>query len=156
MGRPIGSRNKVKSKAKDSSQPELTREISRKVYDLRTHLGLTSTDLAVKMGLSQGQVSRLENGKQGFRSQTLTRIAEVLGVKPSYFFLENKKVTTEDMVSESKDVYGPGVPAELKEALKSPKFKQYVVKCANIFMEDEISFSKLSTLVRKTKVKRFQ
>jgi len=44
------------------------------------------------------------------------------------------------------------VPAELKEAMKSPRFKRFAVKSASVFMKDELSFSKLSVMVRKTKV----
>ncbi len=41
---------------------------------------LTTTELAEKVGISQAQISRLQTGKQGFRSSTLRRIAKALGV----------------------------------------------------------------------------
>lgn len=46
----------------------------------RERQGLTTTELARKVGISQAQISRLENGKQGFRSPTLERVARALGV----------------------------------------------------------------------------
>lgn len=119
---------------------------------LRERLGLTTTELASKVDMSQAQISRLENGKQGFRSHTLAKISEALGVKPIYFFLEDRDVSTAEVVRESGDLYGPGVPSELKEALRSPRFKRYAVKSALIFMKDETTFSKLSSIVRKTKL----
>ncbi|GEM_PF-2217447 len=63
--------------------------IGRKVARLRKEQGLTTTQLARQVGLSQPQISRLENGHQGFRSATLQRIADALGVPSAYFFEED-------------------------------------------------------------------
>ncbi|MHC4913961.1 MAG: helix-turn-helix domain-containing protein, partial [Planctomycetota bacterium] len=41
--------------------------IGRKIRELRSKMGLTTVTLAKKVRLSQAQVSRLENGLQGFR-----------------------------------------------------------------------------------------
>ncbi len=57
--------------------------IGRKVCELRDSQNMTTTALAKKAGISQAQVSRLENGLQGFRSDTLLDIALALGVKPA-------------------------------------------------------------------------
>jgi transcriptional regulator with XRE-family HTH domain len=66
-------------------------EIGKKISRLRKQLEMSTTDLAAKTGLSQPQISRLENGRQGFRSATLSRIASALSVPPAYFFSEEKK-----------------------------------------------------------------
>jgi len=129
-----------------------SREIGSRVSKLREHLGITSTELAAKVNLSQAQISRLENGLQGFRSHTIAKIAEALGVKPIYFFMENKKVKVEDVIQENEDVFGPGVTVDLKEAMKSTRFKRFALKSAELFNNGDASFSKLSILVRKTKV----
>jgi len=47
----------------------------------RESQGLTTTQLAKKVGISQAQISRLENGKQGFRSGTLERVAKALDIQ---------------------------------------------------------------------------
>lgn len=57
---------------------------------LRTELGMTTTDLANKVGISQAQVSRLENGRQGFRSGTVVKLAKVLKVPPFRLFMTEK------------------------------------------------------------------
>jgi DNA-binding Xre family transcriptional regulator len=44
---------------------------------------MTTTELAKKVGISQAQISRLENGLQGFRSDTLLEIGLALGVSPA-------------------------------------------------------------------------
>jgi len=56
--------------------------IGRKVHVLREARGLTTTVLARQVGISQAQVSRLENGQQGFRSDMLLELALALGVAP--------------------------------------------------------------------------
>ena len=59
----------------------LERAIGRTVCNVREGKHLTTTELANLVGISQAQISRLENGRQGFRSGTLARIARELGVE---------------------------------------------------------------------------
>ncbi len=61
---------------------DTAREIGFRVTRLREARRLTTVVLAGRVGMSQAQISRLENGKQGFRSSTLTKIAGALGVSP--------------------------------------------------------------------------
>ncbi len=69
------------------------KEIGATVRTLRSDLGQTTTDLADKVGISQAQVSRLENGQQGFRSDTLIRIAKALKVPPFRLMMTEKEWT---------------------------------------------------------------
>jgi transcriptional regulator with XRE-family HTH domain len=62
--------------------------IGQKINDLRAKQGLTTTELGKRIGISQAQISRLENGRQGFRVTTLRKIAEALNVDLSHFFEE--------------------------------------------------------------------
>jgi transcriptional regulator with XRE-family HTH domain len=64
-----------------------SKDIGQTVKALRRDLGLTTTDLAKKVGISQAQISRLENGQQGFRSATLVKIAKALKVPPFRLFM---------------------------------------------------------------------
>ena len=64
--------------------------IGLRVNKLREKKDMTTTGLAKLVGISQAQISRLENGLQGFRSATLVRIAKALGVKPAYFWIEDE------------------------------------------------------------------
>jgi transcriptional regulator with XRE-family HTH domain len=65
------------------------RDIGRRVRALRKKAGLTLRELAEEIDLSQGQLSRLENGLQGPRSVILLRLADALGVRPVEFFIED-------------------------------------------------------------------
>ena len=59
-----------------------SKKIGKKMREIREARGMTTTEMAKRLELSQAQVSRLENGVQGFRSATLGRICDVLGVEP--------------------------------------------------------------------------
>jgi transcriptional regulator with XRE-family HTH domain len=48
---------------------------------------MTTTALADKIGISQAQVSRLEMGEQGFRSDVVGRMAKALKVPAFRFFM---------------------------------------------------------------------
>jgi len=61
---------------------EWNKLIGLNIHGARVSTGMTQEELAGTIGLSQAQVNRLEHGRQGFRSQTLERIAKALGTTP--------------------------------------------------------------------------
>jgi transcriptional regulator with XRE-family HTH domain len=67
------------------------KDIGKTVRAIRTELGLTTTKLADMVKISQAQISRLENGQQGFRSGTLVKIAKALKVPPFRLFMTDKE-----------------------------------------------------------------
>lgn len=67
------------------------KEIGATVRKLRIEMGRTTTDLAKGVGVSQAQISRLENGQQGFRSGTLVKIAKALKVPAFRLFMTEKE-----------------------------------------------------------------
>jgi transcriptional regulator with XRE-family HTH domain len=62
-------------------------DIGAAVKQYRTERGISTTQLAAKVGISQAQISRLENNRQGFRSGTLIDIARAIRVKPWVLFM---------------------------------------------------------------------
>ncbi|MHC4253424.1 MAG: helix-turn-helix domain-containing protein [Planctomycetota bacterium] len=118
--------------------------IGRKIGRLREKMGMTTTELATRVGISQAQISRLENGKQGFRSNTLLRISEALDVKPVYFFLEDEPTERAD---EQVPVYGLAAGGELVKALRSPEFVRLAEDIAGAFFHRKDAFAaiKLAT-----------
>ncbi len=133
----------------DARVDALSREIGLRLFRLRRKMGLTTTDLAGKMDMSQAQISRLETGKQGFRSMTVCRLAQILGVSPVYFFVGDDDVSPEDVLAERGDLFGPNIPKEIRQGLGFPWFKHFVVKAARIFLEDKRTFNRLADLVDK-------
>ena len=71
-----------------------SRDIGLRVTKVREGRGLSTVSLARRVGISQAQISRLENGKQGFRSSTLISIAEALETPPFFFFMSDDEWKT--------------------------------------------------------------
>jgi transcriptional regulator with XRE-family HTH domain len=71
-------------KKKESASIEL--QIGQKIRALRTERNVTLDQLASEVGLTKGQVSKIENGKVSSPVSTLTRLAVALAVEPGFFF----------------------------------------------------------------------
>lgn len=54
-------------------------EIAYKILQLRKSSGFSQTELAKKIGTTQGNIARLESGRENFTVGTLQRIASALG-----------------------------------------------------------------------------
>lgn len=65
--------------------PESPRKAATELFDpaailrRRWHAGLTQVELAQLAGISDGQLSKIENGKSGAAPGTLRKLAEALG-----------------------------------------------------------------------------
>lgn len=76
------------------SVPALLNEnaaLGLKVRMLREEQGLTQAALAGAAGISAGMVAQIEQGKVQPSFRTIERIAQVLGVSPCYFVMDNEK-----------------------------------------------------------------
>ena len=71
------------SMSRSATLPELGRNLRR----VRTAAGLSQTDLAKRSGIDRSYVSGLEAGQRNPTALTLQRLAKVLGVTPTVFFL---------------------------------------------------------------------
>ncbi len=60
--------------------------IGELIRTFREEKGITSKDLAEKIGISASQMSRMERGQRRVNSEVLARIARALEVTPSEFF----------------------------------------------------------------------
>ncbi len=67
------------------------KDIGMTVRALRAERGLSGTKLGDMVGVSEAQISRLENGLQGFRSPTLVKIAKALKVPPFRLLMTDKE-----------------------------------------------------------------
>lgn len=122
--------------------------IGRKIRELRSKMGLTTVTLAKKVRLSQAQVSRLENGLQGFRSATLIKFAKVLGVPPIYFFVEGEETST-NKVAEELETYGLTPSKVLRKALSNAAFLKFAESCARSFKAHKKNLVKMEKAVNR-------
>src|SRR5260370_3268696 len=79
---------RVVRKAKPSLEESPTVElfIGQRIRTLRLQRNVTLDQLAERVRLTKGQLSKIENGLVSSPVSTLTRIASALGVGPGYFF----------------------------------------------------------------------
>lgn len=61
-------------------------DIGLEIRLLRERKRMTGKELSGRIGLSQSQLSRLEKGQRRIDAKLLNKIANELGVRPSYFF----------------------------------------------------------------------
>ena len=55
--------------------------VGKRIKVARERLGLTQVDLAIKAGLTQSHISRLESAAHSATNKTLEKIAQALGVE---------------------------------------------------------------------------
>src|ERR1700743_1443819 len=70
----------------DDNERILDKHIGNKIRERRKALALTQMELAKSLGLSHQQVQRYESGENAPSMARLLEIANVLNVKPSFFY----------------------------------------------------------------------
>ncbi len=76
----------VRSGAVAADGRSLDRYIGNVVHELRLKDKLTITEVAAMAGISRGMVSKIENGQVSTSLETLSRLAQALGVSLSHLF----------------------------------------------------------------------
>ena len=71
-------------------------QVGQLIRGQRLALGMSQSALAEKLGLTFQQVQKYEKGWNRVGSSRLVKIADALGVEPSYFFPGNGKPNNED------------------------------------------------------------
>ncbi|MBQ08602.1 MAG: hypothetical protein CMD96_02300 [Gammaproteobacteria bacterium] len=62
--------------------------IGQKIKRWRLEQNITQEQLALRLGLSQGYINQIENGKRSFSLETLQKVADALGIPVSAIFDE--------------------------------------------------------------------
>ena len=93
-------------------------DIGLEVKILRERIKMSAKDLAETIGLSQSQMSRLEKGQRRIDTKVLARIAEALGVEPSYFFRGE--------AAPSEGVIQPSLPGSLGKEIRTQRRKRHL------------------------------
>ncbi len=78
---------------------ELKKLVGKKIQQIRKHKGITQEKLAEMIGIEVPSLSNLETGKYSPSTETLQKLADVLGVKAwEFYYVED--ITVEDMQKE--------------------------------------------------------
>lgn len=96
--------------------------IGKKIKQFREARRLTLAEVEARAGLSDGNLSRIERGKQWITEEKLSSLAAVLGVRPYEFFLEND--SSAPTTSQEAQV----IPADIldKDALEWLELRKYL------------------------------
>jgi transcriptional regulator with XRE-family HTH domain len=113
--------------------------IGDRVQALRNEKGMSSTTLAKKVGISQAQISRLESGAQGWRSITLQKTADALGVTVGFLYSDKGSVAGMAALLKQK-------PA-LKQILSSPMLSELAIKLAEIKRTKPAAYRAVKTII---------
>lgn len=120
--------------------------IGLKLRSIREEQGLTQADLAKKAGISAGLVGQIENGRVQPSLKTLESVAEVLGVSPCYFVLDNDSI--EEML--------PSFSPELRKLLADENVQSVLRLICNL-NEEELRFVlNFIQLFKKAKITDFR
>lgn len=63
---------------KEYKKQKLLFDVQRAIYDARIQVGMTQKELAKKVGISAGDLSKIERGKENTTVKTLYKVAEAL------------------------------------------------------------------------------
>lgn len=74
----------------DKLQPEM--DVTRAILNARIRAGLTQSELSVKSGISQADISRLENGTRNPSLVLLKRLADAMDSTLRIEFVPKKQV----------------------------------------------------------------
>jgi transcriptional regulator with XRE-family HTH domain len=60
---------------------QLIKDVGRRIAELREVRGLSQSELARKLGISPGNLYRIEQGQQNLTLRTMAKLASTLGVR---------------------------------------------------------------------------
>ncbi|MCI6157009.1 helix-turn-helix domain-containing protein [Peptoniphilaceae bacterium SGI.137] len=76
--------------------PEASEDIFQALMDARIDCGMTQRELADRIGMTQGDISKIEHGNANPSVKTLQRLADGLGMTLKLSFLPQGKKSEED------------------------------------------------------------
>lgn len=85
------------------SKSDIDKNFGKILRDFRIKNKLTQEQLSEKLGISLKYISRIENGNNGIKTQTLIHYMNILGITPNTIyssFITNKEVAKNIEISE--------------------------------------------------------
>lgn len=80
------------------SKSDIDKIFGKILREFRDKAGLTQEQLSEKLGISLKYISRIENGNNGIKTQTLIKYMNILGITPNTIY---KKFLTHPQISEN-------------------------------------------------------
>ena len=77
------------------SKSDIDKNFGKILRDFRIKKGMTQEQLSEKLGISLKYISRIENGNNGVKTQTLINYMNILGITPNTLyasFIDNQEI----------------------------------------------------------------
>lgn len=88
---------------KPISKSDIDEKFGKVLREFRIKKGLTQEQLSEKLGISLKYISRIENGNNGIKTQTLIKYINILGFSPNIIykdFIENEDLKNDIELTE--------------------------------------------------------
>ena len=85
------------------SKSDIDKIFGKILKEFRIKSGLTQEQLSEKLGISLKYISRIENGNNGIKTQTLINYMNILGITPNTLYLDfltNQEIQQNILLSE--------------------------------------------------------
>ena len=80
--------------------------VGKRVKDMRTQKGISQSELAHSVGISQAHMSNIENGHSNITLENLFALHDILGVSMASFFVDIDGIQEAKEVKEAKGFIG--------------------------------------------------
>ena len=101
--------------------------VGKRVKAMRTQKGISQSELAHRVGISQAHMSNIENGHSNITLENLFALHDILGVSMASFFVDIDNDEKQD-VSEEKDYIGLSDMIDALLLIKDRKITSRVLK----------------------------
>lgn len=85
------------------SKADIDKSFGKILKEFRKKSGLTQEELSEQLGISLKYISRIENGNNGVKTQTLIKYMNILGITPNIIysnFITNQNIKDDISLSE--------------------------------------------------------
>ena len=101
--------------------------VGKRVKAMRTQKGISQSELAHRVGISQAHMSNIENGHSHITLENLFALHDILGVSMASFFVDIDNDEKQD-ISEEKDYIGLSDMIDALLLIKNRKISSRVLK----------------------------
>ena len=101
--------------------------VGKRVKAMRTQKGISQSELAHRVGISQAHMSNIENGHSHITLENLFALHDILGVSMASFFVDIDNDEKQD-ISEEKDFIGLSDMIDALLLIKDRKLSSRVLK----------------------------
>lgn len=104
-----------------------TKDIGKRIRQLRKTRGLDQLQLANVLNLSRSQVSNLENGRRNLNIHQIKMLADFFGVSISTLGVKTNEVETVELLERAKLIFeDSNIPASEKQELYEQIMRMYI------------------------------